>query len=310
MLFRGTLAGLAALLLTTACSPGTPDLSSHRSEPVGRVPPRQSGQRYVVDLSEQQLVTYDERRGNVVAVSDEEGFYYYGFRMPSHLYTSGNNRTHGFSILSIDRDAVRTVSTMPTDEDIFPLATRGEVSFFTTISYDEHGDESERRLVRLASDGTLQTYHSFAGPRELLDHGAILRGRLYYTVYNQIEDDDTLFSIPVDRPDATPRVERTGLASGEVYAHLGTLLTSDGTTISGGGRRFTCQDLCWFYDDPAMLVMITIEKGSLVLKVIDSRDGTTVTSVPGTVGFDVARHLLTVETTTGIKRVDLAKVLS
>jgi hypothetical protein len=305
--------GAAAMAITTAaCSPSTPDHAANPNIPkVGPalpVPTLGPGQSYVLDPWELQLDTYDDARGRVVATSyGNDEFFYYSFHSASHLYTSGYNEKPGSSIVRVEPHAVRTVVRMKDDEQVFPLATDGHDSFFVVYEYSAPGVESGRRIVRLRSDGSLQTYQTFTGPHQLVSDGALLHGRLYYPVGDQDKDVDTLYSLAADDPTPTPRLERTGLKSSEVYAQGGKLLLSDGTTLTDGRRRFTCNMTCWFYDEPAVLVAVTDEGGAYVLKVIDATNGHTLHQVLAPVGFDLTGHMLTVWTTDGIKHIKLGK---
>lgn len=306
-------ASLSAITLALGLSACTAD-QPHQgggppTVPEVRVPPRKAGQTFVFDPFEQQLVSYDDARGHVVATSHEDGFYYYGFRTATNLYTSGDNETNGFKILEIDAHTIRTVVTMPKDEAVFPLATAEGKTFFIVYDYKPGFGEEElrRRIVRLLPDGTMQTYRTFTGRDELVDDGVLLGGRLYYTLGDASSDVGSLYSIDAREPGAEPRLERTGLKSDEVYAQGGRLLTSDGTTITDGKRSFTCTDLCWFYDDPSVLVAFVDEGTSTILKVIDATTGRTLHEVGEPVGFQLDGRRLTVRTTDGVKRIRLSK---
>jgi hypothetical protein len=258
-----------------------------------RVPERSVDQIYVFAPWDQQLTTYDPGGGGVVDTSGGGQFYYYGFPTDSSLYTMGDTDALGFVVVDVQPTRVRTVAVAAPDEAIFPLATDGSRAFFTVYTYGERGVESGRRIVRLTGNGEFETYATFAGMTELVDRGVLIGDLLYYSVYNVERDEHAVFSISADEPGATPVLVRSALESGELYAVADTLLTSDGTTITGGDHRYECAAMCWFYEEPAVMVRITAEASELVLSVIDWRTNLLLERVPGIVGFDMEGAQLT-----------------
>jgi hypothetical protein len=308
---RVLLAGIGFLLaplLLTACTAGASDSQSPPSAIASPQLPRlTTGEIYVFDAWDQQLAAYDKATGRVTATTNVDDFYYYGFRTASRLFTAGANNSGGFSVLDVDGSKARTVTTMKPDEAVFPLAADGKRTFFVIYEYSSPGVESGRRIARLRADGSWQTYQTFSGPSALVDDGVLLDGRLYYTVYDQKTDKDTLYSVDADDPTSSPRLEKRNLSSGEVYAQGGELFLSDGTTISSRTRSFTCADLCWFYEHPAVLIRIDTENEDLVLTVFDAKSGKTLAKVPRIVGFDVHGDTVTSYTRDGVRRIDVGK---
>lgn len=308
----------ALLAIATGCTPPDAETEPRGDDPSPspavapvKIPPLRPGQRYVVDPWHQNLVAYDPVAGTVARRSDQPGYFYYNFRSPSPLLTAGHNEANEFVVLAIDGLSTRQILQTGPDQALFPLAADEKHTFFVSYEYKDGGREERRRqILRLGDEGTLEPYASVTGPRLKLDRGAILGERLFYTTYDATTDEYSLFSIPVEKPGETPRLEQEHLPSGEVLVDDGELFLSDGQKISSPTRSFTCADLCWFYDSPHVLVtMAQGSGGDVTLSVHDSTSGSALGSVDGgVVGFDVADDIITVYTQHGVRSLDVSKV--
>ncbi|WP_152650355.1 hypothetical protein [Demequina aestuarii] len=270
------------------------------------VPALPAGHRYVFNPWDQQLVAYDPATGDVADTSGGRELYYYGFPTASTLYTVGDTVERGFEVVEVGEHEVTTVVAAAANEAIFPLATDGVQAFFVIYAYDEAGAEQGRRIVRLTTEGGLDTFASFSGPSELVDKGVLVGDILYYSVYDATTDQHTVYSIPAKDPGAAPAVVLEGLESGELYADEEVLLTSDGATVSGGEAEYACASLCWFYDELDILIRISTQEEELLLSVIRMEDGNVADAISGVVGFEVHESTLRVHTASGDVTFDLA----
>lgn len=306
-------AALALSVLVSSCVAAptaerqTPTSTPNAADRAVTVPDRSQDQIYLFSPWDQQLTAYDLEAERVEATSGGGQLYYYGFPTASSLYTVGDTEALGFRVVDAQPTEVRTVATPAPNEAVFPLATDGTHTFFVVYEYEAPGVESGRRIVRLTEDGDLETYGTFEGMKELVDKGVLVGDVLHYSVYDAEQDEHSVFSLPADEPGAEPTLVRSGLASGELYAAADTVLFSDGTTIIGGDHSYECAAMCWFYEDPAVLLRIAAENSELVLSVIDWRTGVVLERVPGIVGFDVAGAELTAYTDGRVEVVSLGE---
>jgi len=207
------------------------------------------------------------------------------------MYTSGNSIEGEFAVVEITPSSVKTVLTVGNNEAIFPIARDAEAAVFILCTYNSGLVETGRQLVRMTSPGTVSPFTQVTG---LISYGAIVGDVLYYTTYDEKGDSYDLWSIPKRELDAMPRLQKTGLAGGELYEYRGQLFTSDGANILAGAREYRCSGGCWFLGDYGVLVRIAPNATSgLQLDVIDVDSGDVVHQVPDALGFEFADGVLT-----------------
>lgn len=243
---------------------------------------------YVVNAFAQQLVAYDTRRHLATRMTNEPDHFYYGFRTSSDLYTVGHSIENRFEIREITSRGMRTIVALPERYAIFPLTTDAIGSLFVRYTFAGDGREIRREIVELVAGGALAAWtHVDAA----VSYGAVVGPWLYFTVWEESSADYSLHRVRRDDRSDAPRRVRDGLTGGELHAHQGALFTSDGHRLSNGATEVACQDLCWFRDDPNILVTLTVaESASLRLDVYDGRDFSLLRSVAGAVGFDISGH--------------------
>lgn len=291
MSLRGSSAvALVCLALTTACTPSE-SREEAQSDVAGitipATPPPQNA-RYLYHRFSQRLLTYDVEQHRVEEISDAPNFFQYEFPTPSRLFTAGDSVKGGFSILQVSPRKVTDVLTMPDDEGVFPLATSDRATFFLRSTYDAKGRETRRELVRLDAGKRLVPFTSVSG---LVDSGAIVKDRLYYSVFDEEHDSYDVWSVPV----AEPRREMKDLDSGRLYAHDGALWHADARSIVRDDRSFECADLCYFHDEKRILIRIRVNQDSeLDLDVIDTDTGKLIGSVADGLDYRVGDERVTV----------------
>lgn len=228
----------------------------------------------------QRLVRFDQAAKVPEPPSAHPNWFQYEFPTPSELYTSGSSTDNGFSIIRVNEEGTTTVATMAEDEGVFPLATDGTRHFFLVSRYDEGGRELSRRLAALGADG-LVPYAQVTG---LVDSGAVLADRLYFTVFDEAAQAYSLHSVSVRDPSSAARPEKSGLRGGKVLAYGGRLWTSDGTRISDGTASLPCTDLCYFVGDRFLTLHVGASNG-LALDVHDPATTTLVETIDNAVAF-------------------------
>lgn len=308
MLLRSTVvASVLCLTVSVACA--GPDSTHDETGPdiAGITLPRTHAAEadFLYHRFNQRLLSYDFAQHRVEEISDAPNYFQYEFPTPSRLYTVGDSVKGGYSIIDVHDREITELLAMPQDRGIFPLATSGQTSFFLRTAYDEQGQETDRELVRLDAGHELVPFTKVSG---LVDSGAIVEGRLHFSVFDERSDSYDVWSVPVDDPAAEPRRELTDLASGRLYAHDGELWHADATSIVRDGRSFECADLCYFHDAESILVRIRVGQDSdLDLDVIDTRTGDVIGSIGDGVDYRVADGAVTVFREGDVKRVDLRR---
>jgi hypothetical protein len=275
--------------LSGCASPATSDDAAARRDdaerPVVRVLPRADDEIYLVNALAQQLLTYSTASDRMTAMTNEPNHFYYGFRTPSDLYTVGHSIENRYEIREITTSGMRTVMALPAGEGLFPLTSDTGGAIFARYTFDANGSETDREIVELDGGDDLVAWKNVDGA---VSYAAVVGPWLYFTVWQEGSDDYSLRRVARDDKSAMPETVRASVAGGQLYAHRGELFTSDGTRVSDGARAVECDDLCWFRDDPDVLVRMSVtDPAALRLDVYDGRDFSIIETVRSVVGFTI-----------------------
>ncbi len=239
---------------------------------------------YAVNPLAQQLITYSSTARRPTAMTNEPNYFYYGFRTASDLYTVGHSIEYRYEIREITPSAMRTIAAVPEGQGVFPLTSDDEGAIFARYTFDANGAETRREVVELDGAELVPWVHVSGA----VSYAAIVDSWLYYTVWHESTADYSLERVNRNDKSARPRPVRESLARGEIYAHGGNLFVSNGDRLTSGDREVECDDLCWFRDDPNVLVKMSVsDSGALRLDVHDGRDFSVIASIRGVVGFRI-----------------------
>ena len=240
---------------------------------------------YLINPFTQQLVVYDRGSHQVIASSQTPNHFYYTFSPPTSLYTAGHSFDNGFTLLEISDRNVSILTTAGEHDGLFPLATFGESVFLNKVTYDSNGAQISNTIVVRDGDGGLRSYFDVDG---VITYGAIAGDRLYYSVYDDSTELYQVYSLAVGDFSSKPRLERSGLKIGRIYAHHDQIIFPDDTTVQDGDNVFPCTDLCYFYDDPDLFIRVAVdENGDLALTVYGGTSGILLGQAASLVGFTV-----------------------
>ncbi|MFB9331136.1 hypothetical protein ACFFSY_34815 [Paenibacillus aurantiacus] len=248
---------------------------------------------YLVNRYSQKLLTYNPKTKSIEEQQNIPNYIYYEYNTVSPFFTVGNSITNGFSILKMDKNVVDEVVRLKDrkNEAIFPLATNNERHFFIHSYYDDSGKETKRAIAELIQDRT-QDIPNVSG---LVSDGAIVKDKLYYTVYNESSNSFELQSLLLDNLQAAPHTEAENLESGNVYSLNGELLTSNNELIFNDSMQFEKKTLNYIEDELNILIQIyPNEQADLVLDVIDTASKKQIGSVSGVIDFSIDQRVVTV----------------
>lgn len=302
----GALPAVAALgALLAACGPSSaaaPEPTAYAAAGRPQLPTAHGPSDTIVyNPYTQRLIRYDEATTTPEPPAPRPNWFQYEFPTPSDLYTSGSSTENGFSVIKLDRAGTSTVLTMAADEGVFPLATDGRTHFFLVSRYGTDGRELSRQVAMLTRGNTLTRYEHATG---LIDSGALLDGRLHYTVLDERTQTYSLHSVSATDPADRPRTVRSGLRGGKVLAHDGALWTSDGERLTNGAAALPCPDLCYFVGNRLLVLRVGSSNG-LALDLHDPRTATLVQTVEDVVAFRPQGRQLRVFGENYVKDVDL-----
>ena len=194
-------------------------------------------------------------------------------------HTAGDSIDYGFSIISLGEKRVNTELRMQPNEAIHPLAFSGEYLFFFKTRYEKPGVILDQYIVRY--DPVSHILVEYETMREVGDtnmrgsitSGAIVDDKLYYTVYNEINDTFYLYETNCSDAGTVPRVQKDNLEWGYIYSQGKDLYLSDRVSIFCGDKKFTRQSENYFIGDKYLLQYVNTFDAHLDAVITDTETG-------------------------------------
>jgi hypothetical protein len=219
------------------------------------------------------LVLYDLQERRVVAEAEatqEAQQIQYEFPNREPLYTSGDSKKNGFSVIAYEQGQVRTVLRAAADQGIFPIASDGKIRVVSLVRYDKSGLPVSRQLARLDGKELIPFRHVDGA----VESGAIVGRELYYTVLVHPKDASYgLYSLDVTNVEARPKLVDAApkgfiAEKGFVFGYRGQLISSD---LVGPGKPVrSCGYYCYLDDHSGlMFALYPNNKQDLALDVVD-----------------------------------------
>jgi hypothetical protein len=173
------------------------------------------------DAFNQKVVSYDSNTGNVEPLIKEDNRFQYMADADRSIYFDGNSVTNGFQIIKVSDNAVEKLYSFDKNEAAIPFGTVADEIYFVHMFYDEKGKENEQdRCIGSynINDNSITDYPQLKG---LIDHGDVGKNTLYYTVYDEQNDNYSMMSLDVaEKPtDQVPACIMKDLKDGAVIAY-------------------------------------------------------------------------------------------
>lgn len=185
------------------------------------------------DKYDQRIIAYDKKNYSVSEINTTQNYMQFEFNnLEANIYTTGHSVENGYKIIEKKHDKTSILYEMKKDEAIFPLAYKDEQTlYFLKTPYDSSGKEIYNdRVVCKFELKTNQLEELKATKGLLTSNAVIIDNLLYFTVYNEKNDNYDLYKINTNKEDKTELIN-SGLITGELYNNNGRLLVSDQTKI-------------------------------------------------------------------------------
>lgn len=217
---------------------------------------------------EQRLFAYNVERHYVVNRNESFNYFQFEFNdLTSNLYTTGHSTDNQYKMFAIVDNKIDVLATMPKNTGLFPLAYDSATPFFIKTYYNNIGIGEENYEMReiVLFDIENQTFRSFENTKgQMISKGVYENNNLYYSVYNQIDDDYDIFILNIAESTNIPTLLYENVISSDIYMNNGELLISDTSEIYSEFTNFPKASLNYFYDE--LLLQIEIqETGTLGL---------------------------------------------
>jgi len=277
-----------ALLLCLSLTSYNIDTSDNDKSPQDvYIDPVSSDSILLVDRFSQKLVSYNTKKYTVEKRMNALNHMIYEFSPLARYMTSGHSINFGFEIISID-SVVHTVYSMKPNEGIFPLAYYSDDYYFIKSQYDKYGVETDRVLVKF--DYIKNKLIEYTHAHGLVSYGTVIDDKLYYTVYNENNDDYTLYSLLRDDFDSIPKLEKESLENGEIFSQGGVLYVTNRKSIISDNKQFKKETQNYFIGEN-YLVQYQIQKDdTLDAVVIDTSTGEKIFTAENIVDFNVSNE--------------------
>jgi len=245
----------------------------------------------LIDRFGYKIFSYNTKTFQIEKRLNAVNYMIYEFSPDCLYYSAGHSIDLGFSVFKITQQTSTVLKKMPDNEGIFPLAQSDKYMFFIRCIYDKRSIEISRHIVKYDLENN--TFEEFGNPEGLISYGAIIGEILYYTVYNERENNYTLFSVSCSDSTATVNKVKDNLEGGEIFSQGKTLYITDGSSIISENAKFKKESENYFIGSN-ILVQYQIQKnGDLSAIVTDTETGNRVYSAENIVDFAVSDSEIT-----------------
>lgn len=236
------------------------------------------------DKYDQRIVAYNKKNYNVTDKNTTQNYMQFEFNdLNSDVYTTGHSIENGYKILKKENDKLSILYKMKENEAIFPLAYKDEQTmYFLKTSYDSNGNEIYNDRIICEFELKSKKLKELKITKGYLTSYAVVIGDfLYFTVYNEKNNDYNLYKINMNKKDKILLIN-TGLITEEIYNNNGRLLVSNKDKIydyKDNKIHFSKKKLNYFYlnylfqidinNEGDLQLTVTDIKTNKILKVLD-----------------------------------------
>lgn len=216
------------------------------------------------DKYDQRIVAYNKANHNVTEKNTTQNYMQFEFNdLTANVYTTGHSIKNNYKIIEKNNDTIKTLFKMKENEAIFPLAYQNKKSmYFLKTSYNSSGSEIyKERIICQFETNSKQLKEIKSTQGLLVSNGVMIDHLLYFTVYNEANDNYDLYALNTNHMDDVELKDR-GLVTGEVYNNNGELWVSDKNKIynyKDNSKQFSKKILNYFYLDKLFQIDINNE---------------------------------------------------
>lgn len=226
------------------------------------------------DKYDQRIVSYDKSKHLVKEKNTTQNYMQFEFNdLETNIYTTGHSIENNYKIIEKENKTIKTLYEMKENEAIFPLAYQNEDNmYFLKTTYNSDGNEIYKERVICQFELNFKQLKEIKLTRGLLvSNGVIVDDILYFTVYNEVNDNYDLYSLNINNIDKVDLISK-GLVTGEVYNNNGKLWVSNKSKIydyEDNSIQFPKKILNYFYFDKLLQIDINNE-GDLELTITNT----------------------------------------
>ncbi len=181
------------------------------------------------DKYDQRIISFNKKNYNVIERNTTQNYMQFEFNdLKANIYTTGHSIENNYKIIKKQYDKISILYKMKKNEAIFPLAYKNEQTmYFLKTSYDSSGKElyNERVVCKFElKNKQLKQLNATKG--FLTSNAVIINNLLYFTVYNEENNNYDLYRLNVNEEDKIELIN-TGLITGELYNNNGRLFVSN-----------------------------------------------------------------------------------
>lgn len=255
----------------------------------------------------QNFITYDikKKQNDLVIKGTKSNIIQYSFSTPSKIFTSGDSIKNNFTIIENKDGRIKKIFKMEdNDLAIFPLATDEKNYFFIQTNYSDK-NKINSCIVKYQDNNI----HKYTKTNGLISYGALLDNVLYYTIYEPLKNQYTLYKLETSDYNNNPEIIKTGLVSGEILLLNNILYYSNQKMFYNEIDSFEKKSINLSDNKNNTLIQIDPSNNNnyLELVVIDKVNNKIIYKGNNVLAIDLYDNILKVYGTTSIEKVLLDK---
>ena len=164
---------------------------------------------------ENKLLYYDTENIMVKYYNNTENVFQYSFSTPCDYFTSGHSINNGFEILKVENGNINSIYKLEDNEiGIFPLVQYKDRLFFIMTFYKE-GLANESIICEFKGNELIK----YKNTTDIISgDGAVINNKIYYTVYDSMNKEFSVYSIDIDSYNAYPKKIKCGIYEDSLLA--------------------------------------------------------------------------------------------
>lgn len=270
--------------------------------------PRNQNEILCYDRWNLKLFLYDLQKKQNVFYNQEDNFFQMAFSTPSDFYTSGHSIKNHFCILKCGPKKASIVYRMPEHEAVFPLAQRGRNLFFMHTFETKKGRELLHKRCIAKFDEKTKTLQDDLSTKGCIDHAAIDKQFLYYTVCREDNNYYDLYKKDYIHSQKKPVKIEENLKNGILLISKEGLWKSDGSVLYHDKQTIPLanENMADEYSDSLIQLYID-EHHALSLSVKYFKTGKQYLNFPNVLDYRIKGHQLTIYGMGYVKHTTLKK---